>query len=574
MAWKYIDEVISERGLTQLPLSLLEPDCKEFDVLLYQHGGGLVADEKGVFNLDNELATLKFDSLFALAAEVRPHLLVTPEYSCPWSLIEQEANGDRWPAAGTAWIVGCESISVDELDQMAKRCRNAIWILPHCEPERDQTFLDCVCIFVTAKDAEGVEVRVLVIQAKGCAMADSLHLIEPNSLILGKDRYILRNDPDSIHLAIFVCSDSLEQGIFASLPHQENLPYILIHTQLNPDPRNLSFREYRDFWGTHNRERIEILCLNWAKGTTILHASTEFGGSGWYYKSSAVDANDADVNGAHSVGAYYTENRKRYFHCHLLNYSEYVFQLRSRKISQIRSAPPTHLPRKGPHGIAAYAWDSDMLFWKKDSPDDGFADACQLIGSDLSPLTDPAMSTSNRERLACLTSSEIARSSKAKWPSLRALPSFEMTSDEVCNRITFCHDPDENSHEIRRRRLQAFSILKNEILSGTVPFPPHLEFLQTQGVIQYPANDGSLSCNVSGPNGEFPAAFMFIGEASEVYARMRMADIADLIVDAKRNMVVWFRENGQLRFVYPEGLSDITADLNESARSIVGEAHL
>jgi hypothetical protein len=574
VAWKFLDEVLAEHHLTQLPLSLLEPDCAEFDVLLYQHGGGIVADENGVSNVDADSATARFNSLFALAEKVRPQLLVTPEYSCPWSVIEQETHSDRWPATGSAWIVGCESIRLAELQQLADRCRDAIWLLPRCMPERGQVFLDCVCIFVRAQDIHGNDVRVLAIQAKGCAMADGRHLIEPRSLILGMDRYVLRNDSDSIHLVVFVCSDALEQGILTSIPHHENFPYLVIHTQLNPDPRNPSFREYRDIWGTHDMERIEILCLNRAKGTTILGVATPFGGSGWYYKSSAVDVNDADVNGAHSAGAYYTENHTRYFHCHLLNYSEHVFHLRSRKISQVRSAAPTRLLRKGPIGVAAYSWDAHTLSWEIDSPDDGFADACRLIGNDLSPLTDPSMSPANKERLACLSSGAIARSSKAKWPSLRTLPSFKITSDEVCQRITFCHDPDAQSRETRRLILQAFSTLRNEILSGTVPFPSHLELLQTQGTIRYPVDNCSLSFNVAGPNGEFPATFVFLGDASETHAKERMADLADIIEDAKRTLVVWFRENGQLRYVYPEGMSNFDADLNESVRSIVGETHL
>jgi hypothetical protein len=149
-----------------------------------------------------------------------------------------------------------------------------------------------------------------------------------------------------------------------------------------------------------------------------------------------------------------------------------------------------------------------------------------------------------------------------------------MTPDEVCHRVTFCHDPDEQSHEKRRWKLQAFSALRNEIMSGTVQFPPHLEPLQTQGEIRYPVDNGSLSFNVAGPNGEFPATFVFLGDATEAYAKMRMADLADIIGDAKRTLVVWFRENGQLHYVNPEGLSDFDADLNESVRSIVGEKHV
>ena len=574
MAWKFLDSVLATKGLTQLPLALLEPNCSEFDLLLYQHSGSIVASENGIYNSDAGLAATKFNSLFDLTEEVRPDLLVAPEYSCPWDVIELKAQSGRWPAVGTAWIVGCESIKPDELTQLTNRCGNASWFLPSYVVERDQVFLNCVCIFVTAQDVDGNDVRVIAVQAKGCAMADGHHLIEPRSLILGSERYVLRNDPDSIHLALFICSDALEQGIFESLPHQENLPYLVVHVQLNTDPRNVSFRQYRDFWGTHDRKNIEILCLNWAKGTNILDSATEFGGSGWYYKSDNVDANDTDVNNAHSVGAYYTENRKKYFHCHLLNYSECVFHLRSTKTSQVRSSPPTHIPRRGPRGIAAYTWDSGALSWKKNSPDDGFAEACHLISDDMSPLTEPTMPPANKERLVCLSSGDIVRSSKANWPSLRALKSFEMTSDEVCNRVTFCHDPDPDSQEDRRRRLQAFHTIKNEILSGTIQFPPHLEKLNTQGTIQYPAVNGSFSFNVAGQDGEIPVTFVFLGDANEAYARRRMADIADIIGEAKRVLVVWFRESGRLRHVYPGGLNNFTDDLTEGVRSIVGETHV
>ena len=574
MAWVPLDDILKRNGLTPCLLSFLEPDCAEFDVLLYQHGGGVVANAGGVANVDSELAIAKFEAMFALAANVRPALLVTPEYSCPWAVIDQEVQNDRWPVKGSVWIVGCESIRFDELKDLAERSPNATWFLPDCSPERDQVFLDCVCFLMTAQREDRTDVRVVAIQAKGCAMADGRHLIEPNSLILGTDRYVLRNDPGSIHLVVFICSDALEPGLLTSLPLDEHLPYLVVHTQLNPDPRHLSFREYRDFWGTHNRDRIEILCLNWAMGTTILQAPMAYGASGWYFKSDAVDASDDDVNEAHDAGAYYTENPKRHFHCHVLNYSECVFHLRSRKISQIRSALPTHLPRKGPRGIAAYIWNSETLAWEQDSPDDGFAEACEMVAEDLDPLTDPGVSPANKERLACLSSCDIPLSSKAKWPSLRSLPSFAMTEDEVCNRITFCHDPDAQSREARRRRIQAFSALKHEIMSGTAAFPPHLQTLQVHGRIRYPGRGGSLSTNVAVQDGSFAATFVFLGDAAEEYAKQRMADLADIIGEARRNLVVWFRHNGKLRYVHPEGLRDLAADLGESARSIVGEDHL
>ena len=114
-----------------------------------------------------------------------------------------------------------------------------------------------------------------------------------------------------------------------------------------------------------------------------------------------------------------------------------------------------------------------------------------------------------------------------------------------------------------------FAILKNEILEGDVPFPPHLQALQGSGVIRYPAIPESYSFNVVDMDGEFPSTFVFIGDATEQHARQVMETISDILVDAKRSLVVWFRQHGQFTYVYPEGLDTIDADLSESSRSIL-----
>jgi hypothetical protein len=48
-----------------------------------------------------------------------------------------------------------------------------------------------------------------------------------------------------------------------------------------------------------------------------------------------------------------------------------------------------------------------------------------------------------------------------------------------------------------------------------------------------------------------------------------MDNIADIVGDAKRTLVVWFRQNGILTCVFPRGLDTIAVDLSESSRSIL-----
>jgi hypothetical protein len=569
MTWKFVDDVLTKAGLQQSPLGLLEPDCSEYDVMLYQHGGAITADANGVHNADHATATAKFTTFFAHASAQQPQILATPEYACPWPALEQMVQNNHWPAAGKVWVVGCESIRPNELEEFCNRYNMVTWLAPAYAAELDQVFLDIACICLNATAADGAEIRVAVLQAKNTAMADGNHLIEPNSLIRGTDRYILRNDENSIHLALMICSDALEAGIFESLPHQEHFPYILLHVQLNSDPRNLGFRRYRDFWGTEDRKDVEIICLNWARNSELLGDSIPFGASAWYFKTQSPVAADDEVNDAHKMGVYYAESRSRYFHCQLLNYAEHVFHLRSVKVCQVRSARATHRTRTGPRAIAALSWDGDLSDWQLAQPDDGFNSSCDEIGADLKLLIDQEMSPANRERLVCLSNSAILVTSKAPWPHVRSLRSFEMTQDEVCHRVTFCHDPDAASCEQRRVWLHRFATLKNEILAGGVQFPQHLRPLQAGGEIRYPALPDKLSFNVVDTDGAFPSTFVFIGDASEQHARQVMDQISDIVSDAKRSLVVWFRQNGQLTYVCPDGVDTIDADLSESSRSIL-----
>jgi hypothetical protein len=352
--------------------------------MLYQHQGAVDASADGVGNRDSALAEQKFRAFFRLAAEKRPDLLATPEYSCPWSIIEECIAGENWPADGKVWIVGCESIHPDELTALQSRHANVQWLSPNFNVERSQKFMDPVCILLNAKNSGGATVRAVAIQIKCCPMADQQHRIEPDSLILGSDRYILRNNDSSIQLALMICADSLELDIYPSLPQHTLLPYLVLHIQLTPDPRHGGSRAYRDFWGRQDRAKTEIVTLNWARNSRIVSQNISFGGSAWYFKSDAEVASDADISRDHQHGAYYAYNRARYFHCQIFNYSEHVFHIRTSKIEQADSDPSRRIKRTGPQSVGSYSWSSTQ--WALDHPDDGFITLCNSVHPQLFPL--------------------------------------------------------------------------------------------------------------------------------------------------------------------------------------------
>jgi predicted amidohydrolase len=50
------------------------------------------------------------------AAERHCQLVVTPEYTTPWEVVEAVARGDYRPPQGSLWALGCESIAPAALE--------------------------------------------------------------------------------------------------------------------------------------------------------------------------------------------------------------------------------------------------------------------------------------------------------------------------------------------------------------------------------------------------------------------------------------------------------------------------
>ena len=575
MAWKFADERLERRGLNAPSFRALHPDETEYDILLLQNCGTIEAGADGIYQPNNADAATKLAAFFSLASQIQPALLLTPEYSCPWNAMGDLIDGEAWPDDGNLWIVGCESITPSQLDAFQNR-HSIRWVYDLPTAQMEQRFLTPVCFLFPAHDRDGNLQRVALLQFKQKPMADRANEIEVRYMIRGAERFIFRNSDQSIHLAVIICAESLSFDYESELSQPAVLPYLLLHPQLNPKPRYSQFRAYREYWADRRMKRMEILALNWARGTSVRGFSFQFGGSGWYFKlnNDNVDIPDCRVDNAHGKGFYYARCKDRHYDCRVLNYDECVLHLKSLKVWQMEAPAAAYRDRIGPEAMASYSWDRQRASWiNNDKLDDGFQQTCAEVAADLEPLTGDVLSPSDKERLVCLTSGDIMPSSKTPWPSIASLQSLMLTSEEVCQRVTFCHDPDYESREARRRRLHAFCTLKNEIISGIVPFPTHLHSLQTCGELRYPAGvgNGASSFNVSRSNGEFAATFVFLGDASEAHAQKRMEDLASIIKEAKRNLVVWFRENGQLRYICPPGRTNFTADLNESERSYTRE---
>ncbi len=114
MKYKFVD--ILNIGIVDLDLEVLEFNSDPYSVLLYQHLGDFQPTPQKFGNSNQAEAHGKFEKFICLAKAENVSLTITPEYSCPWTVIREIiANEEIQPSNGKLYALGCESITRDEL---------------------------------------------------------------------------------------------------------------------------------------------------------------------------------------------------------------------------------------------------------------------------------------------------------------------------------------------------------------------------------------------------------------------------------------------------------------------------
>lgn len=567
----FIDDELSNLGLSIIPLNILHPDERLYNLLLIQPGENVVISSEFVRNENPRSAKSKYSDFLRLGRSSDVDLALSPEYSCPWEVIEKLIDNEEVPNPGKIWVLGCESIKPDELDDLAQRCEGVVWIYERENRDQDRKFLDPVCYIFRAVDSDGKRRIVFVVQFKGQAMADPTHNLERDNLMTGTKRYILQNDEDSIHFTALICSDAL--GFSTNcLPRPLHTPYIIPHLQLNLDPRHPAFKRYRQDAYIDNRDRQEFICINWARGFVLPDVSpSRFGGSAYYTKSNQLTLDDDRVDLNHQKGLYYTACPKFKSHTYFFNYAEHVFLLRTTKPSQAL-APGVLQRRTGPEMLKIYGWDVGTNSWiDNDISDDGFRELCLGLGNNLQPLTDAKMSPLNKERLLALSSGFVKGSSRKKWFIPDRLKFFEIGEDEVVRRMTFVQDPCEDAKNERLRYLANYARLRNEILPDPTNFPECIRDLAEDYTIKYPCGDRGYEFNLCKTDGSGRATVAFLGNCSSTDPDRVFDRLASVLQDEQRRLVVWYEHAGNIRPKWQDRPPQIDEDLSESRRSIAKE---
>ena len=525
-----VQDTLTPHLLTAPDLEMLRPTEKSYTCLLLQPCGPIFANNDRIGNLDTESAAVKSRKFLELAQAQGAHLAVTPEYYLPWSALLSAIKDDVIPAADALWVLGCESITPDQLNAFKQEMSETCLVIyePFDTLPANGTLLDPVVYLFCAKSEGDATRHVALVQFKTCPSRDNVFFEEG---VLKRGTLIYRFSGESGHLstAAVICSDAfpLSNGLVGQLINNTTL----IHIQLNPDPRNATYRAYRTqtFHINPKASNCHIVGLNWAP-YIVQHAEqgvvtdtwNNMSGSTWYCPADGCSTADSIILPNHKKGLYYTCMKEERRHALLFHYGEAVFELRVPKLMTIGQAVLAN--PNGPSAKCRYMWADQSDEWAvvNDQPDTGFEVLLQTNPEAEVALTDTITNTDvlGIERILALSAGTI--SGMENWYLANNIDSCQMASDEVVLRMTVAQDHCMKASDFRHHRLARFADLHHMVIN-TVDWPPQIEGINNHARLLW--SNGNPHFNVISDSGQ-PTLIVNLGDSPPPD---RIEDVADML---------------------------------------------
>ena len=470
-------------------LTALQADDTLYTVLALQPEGRIRITDTSIGHADAAGAAEKIRAFFdlALGMESKPDLVVCPEYSVPWEVLLQLIESGAGPQVGKLWVLGCESLPLGQLQAYRDRLGDKAIVIDEGQAGAvitTQRYRDpLVYLFRTQSGLDGTDRLVMLVQYKTAPSGDAGNT-EARGMLSGNAVYLLGRLPGEIRLMTLICSD-----VFGLTDAQIDAYYdglLLLHVQLNNNPRHLLYKQYRPRLFACG-DRTELFCLNWAAGVVSVsadgaaeHGWNNIGGSAWYMRPQGFDCSDVHVAGNHKHGLYYTRYEPVRVHALQFHYAPRAFHLEVTKVFHHAVAKPrTHLV--GPRALGTFHWSPDSKQWRPPSkldeePADGFAELLARVGNgvDLGDLAGVyAAGPVNVERLLAISAGEFGP--RENWYEAPNIDSMQLCQHEIVRRVTVTLDPDAAA--FRSNRIAAVRTLAALRADGH-PWPREVEFLR------------------------------------------------------------------------------------------------
>lgn len=548
-----VKDILLDGGLGVPTLNALIPNVDTYEVLLLQPHGDIEADVSGVRNRNHTLAIDQYDQFLEGANEKQADLVITPEYSMPWSVLETVITDKQGPAHGKLWALGCESIKISELEALKSALASEATVIYESLDSASSKFVSPLAYVFKAPIIDNLnESRtVILVQFKTEAMGGSDDF--ENSVIQkGTHLYQFGGGDDCIKLVSLICSDAFafEDMIAKKICDSA----LILHIQLNPDPRHVSFLACRQKLLGCSRDETEILCLNWASDVIMKINGQDkswktIAGSAWYLKTEDFDESDDNLCANHRLGLYYTYLQKHRSHALFFNYEPATYLLTATKAAHI-GVQGAASKRTGPKLTRTCTWDYEANEWVElGSMEDGFStlvdesiDAQSAIKqiADTNPF--------NAERILALSAGEINQNG---WYTVKLLDACVIELLEIVRRVTFAQDIHQDAIKFRISRLQRFSRLWNILVQNDLP--PSINDLKGDFEFQWSPNHPQQ--NIRSPAGKL-ATVIYMGEDCtisqiektiarvESFIYISSSDVNQCISKQQR-FHVWYRDDAE-----------------------------
>jgi hypothetical protein len=549
-------------------LVVLRPDTQPFLIHFYQHTGNFFGSPARIGNENEADAAVQFRYFFNAVRQRNSDLVLTPEYSCPFTnIIEIVSDNALWPAAGKLWVLGCQSITRAELAAFAEHCNNPNIHLHHepDNPENNKDFYDPL-VYMFRGRHEDREKLIVLVQFKTVHMGAWGSALERDHLIEGSIVYVLRNPGESNRFISIICSEAM--NFDAQLTVQKRLdigwndiPYFVYNPQANPDPTYDGFINFRKF--VLRTDRKEILSLNWNyktrydNGNFIRHGTTR---SGIYTQSSEVDLREPRFNHNHSNGVYYYKFGTTK-HAFLLNKETDIFLIRLAPVRILGDVDP-QVRRDGPEvlEVESYQRTAGTFTNVTGQVQDGHIPYFGSLNCGCNYLMHGDGCIIEKERLVCLSSGLV----KEGLPlvTIPGIQSFEMKQDVELNiRITVI---DDNRPDAIQKNSGYISSI-NTIIHDIIPvkndnhYPESIRDLRNENImIGFSAtsrNEG-YKFNVIRSTGEsLEATMVYVGgitrrDAERVFDKIQ--SLFEFKSKFKRRVLVYYHHGAQYLSVSDE----------------------
>jgi len=266
--FKKVSEILSD-GIV---LNVCSSNTKSVKIFLWQPCGEFEANAARGVVLETADFKNKAIDFIRKAKEKCAELVLTPEYCFPYETLNSIIKDKYlWPEKGCLWCLGAQGNSKNAFKEKmdAWAMLSDVLVVDYSFKTLTSNVFVSPLIYLFRKNDGSL---CILPQFKVGHMKDPWHDFEANGLCTGNVVFVFDLNGNEICRNSFlsvICADIFkiksENIIDDRNVSEENI--LIFHPQMNPNPRQIDFRTFRNGLISNNGKKVKVITLNWAENT-------------------------------------------------------------------------------------------------------------------------------------------------------------------------------------------------------------------------------------------------------------------------------------------------------------------